>query len=340
MPSLRIQEGGTVRLKALLLFGVFSISLLICASCAREGERTAGPKRLTVVTSLFPLYDFAKNIAGAEAEVILLLPPGVEPHGFEPTPGEIMRIHSADIFIYTGRFMEPWVEGIVKSVGSEKLVVVDSSKDTMLLEGPEGIDRESGDAEKMDSGVRGGSLSGHERGRMDPHIWLDLSNAQIMVDNILRGFLSKDPLHRDLYTRNAETYKRQLSELDRRFKDTFSHCQKDIFIHGGHFAFNYLTRRYNLRYLSAYRGSPDSEPTPKRIVELQESMKRHNVKYIFFEELITPRVAEVIARETGATLLRLHGAHNVTREELNGGITFLGIMEKNRENLARGLQCR
>jgi zinc transport system substrate-binding protein len=236
--------------------------------------------------------------------------------------------------------MEPWVEGILKGVENKKLVVVDSSKGTMLLEGPEGREQEDGDGEKRDGRDRAGLGHAHEHGGVDPHIWLDLSNAQIMVDNILQGFLTKDPTNGEFYRRNAEVYKRRLRELDTRFKDTFSNCQKDIFIHGGHFAFNYLARRYNLKYLSAYKGSPDAEPTPKRMIELQESMKRHQVKYIFFEELITPRIAEVIARETGATLLRLHGAHNVTREELEGGISFLDIMEKNRENLARGLQCR
>lgn len=295
------------------------ISILL-TSCQVKNGKGIETKELKVVTSLFPLYDFAKNVGGQKVDVILLLPPGTEPHGFEPRPGDITKIHKADIFVYTGRHMEPWVEDILNGINRKNLMVIDTSKDIQLAEGYMNHDSKHG---------------------FDPHVWLDLSNAQKMVDTIRDGFITKDPAHKDYYSQNAEGYKTRLHELDKRFKDSFVTCKKDVFIHGGHFAFGYFAKRYNLKYLSAYKGfSPDAEPTPRNLIELSKKLKQNNVEYIYYEELIMPRVAETIARETGAKLLMLHAAHNVTRDDMNKGVTFLSIMEQNLRNLKIGLQCQ
>jgi len=103
-------------------------------SCQKESEKVIEEKKLKVVTSLFPLYDFAKNIGGQKADVTLLLPPGVEPHSFEPRPGDVLKLHDADIFIYTGRDMEPWVEDILKSLGSQGPLIVNASKHIAFIE--------------------------------------------------------------------------------------------------------------------------------------------------------------------------------------------------------------
>lgn len=297
---------------------------LILASCEKKSE-IAIEERLKVITTLFPLYDFAKNIGRQKADVTLLLPPGVEPHSFEPKPADIIRINEADIFIFTGRYMEPWVEDILKGIGGRGLVIIDSSKDITLMEGDEQIEHE------------------HKHGywKIDPHIWLDFSNTQKMIDNILEGFLKKDSANKDFYLKNAESYKTKINELDKKFRDSLSSCKKDLIIHGGHFAFGYLAKRYNLKYLSAYRGfSPDTEPTPRDLIELSKKLKENDLKYVFYEELIYPKVAEAISRETGAKLLMLHGAHNVTAGELTRGVTFISLMEENLRNLKIGLECR
>ena len=293
---------------------LFLFISLIMSSCQKKAEMVAGGKKLKVVATLFPLYDFARNIGKEKTDVTLLLPPGVEPHAFEPRPGDVLKINEADIFIYTGRFMEPWVEDMLKGIGSQGPLIIDSSKVIRLTE---------------------------EAGKMDPHIWLDFSNAKKMVVNILDGFLKKDLANKDYYLKNVEEYKKKLDELDKKFKDSLRSCQKDIIIHGGHFAFGYLSKRYNLKYLSAYKGfSPDAEPTPRNLIELSKKLKEHDIKYIFYEELISPKVSEAIARETGAKLLMLHGAHNVTKDEMDRGVTFISLMEQNLNNLKVGLECQ
>jgi zinc transport system substrate-binding protein len=294
-------------------------------SCTRGGGSPADSSRLKVITTLFPLYDFARNVAGDKARVTLLLPPGMEPHSFEPKPGDMLKVMSADLLVYSGKSMEPWVEGILKGVENKNLLIVDSSTGINLVEQREATDKDD---------------HGHGHGKADPHVWLDLSKAEKMVDNILEGLVTKDPTNREYYKGNAEAYKVRKREMDEKYRTTLLTCKNRMFVHGGHFAFGYLANRYNLHYISAYRGSPDAEPTPKRLIELKNVLKRFNLHYVFYEELITPRVAEIISRETGAALLKLHGAHNVTREELEKGITFLSIMENNLNNLMVGLECQ
>ncbi|OPY64235.1 MAG: High-affinity zinc uptake system binding-protein ZnuA precursor [Syntrophorhabdaceae bacterium PtaU1.Bin034] len=307
----------------------------ITAGCQKKAELPS--EKLKVVVTLFPLYDFSKNIAGDRAQVSLLLPPGVEVHSFEPRPGDIIKMKEADIFIYTGDAMEPWVQRLLPSVGSDRLKVIDASKGIALAKiGPH--DNE-GDHGHHHEGEHEGEEDHHDHGDLDPHIWLDFANAQKMVDTIADGLAAKDTAHKELYGRNATAYKEKLASLDQRYRETLATCEKRHIIHGGHFAFNYLARRYGLEYESAYPGSPDTEPSVRRLVELRKKLKKHGLDTVYFEELINPRTAEVIAKETGSKLLKLHGAHNVTKEEMDQGVTFLQLMEHNLTSLRLGLKC-
>jgi len=257
-------------------------------------------------------------------DVTLLLPPGVEAHTFEPRPADMVRIDRADVFVYTGRFMEPWVADLLKGVTNKSLAVVDSSEGISLLEEAD-HDEEAG----------------HPHGGMDPHIWLDFSNAAKMVDNICAAMVQKDPQNKDFYTANAAAYRQKLEQLDGQYRRTLEKCKSRTIIHAGHFAFGYMAKRYNLTFLSAYKGfTPDAEPTPKDMADLIDKMKQAGVKYVYFEELISPKVAQTLAQETGAQLLPLNGAHNVSKEALARGDTFISIMERNLDSLKKGLECQ
>lgn len=302
--------------RTLSVFTVFVLLSMMPFACLTREPGPADNKRLNVVTTLFPLYDFAKNVGGMLVEVELLVPPGMEPHSYEPNPGDILKINDSDIFLYTGEYMEPWVEDILKSLSREGPLVVDTSTGIVIPED-------------------------YAQNNRDPHIWLDFSNAQTMVENILNSFIVKDPANRNVYLKNAGAYAVQLGLLDKRFHDELSLCRKDMIIHGGHFAFGYLTRRYHLRYLSAYRGfSPNAEPTPGNMIELIQNLRNHGLNHVFFEELVSPNVAETVARETGARLLMLHGAHNISKKDWDQKVTFLSLMENNLENLKIALECR
>ncbi len=311
----------TVR-KAVLLLCVILLLAAGFGGC-RKPEGRSGKVR--VVTTLFPLYDFVRNVGGDHVEVSLLLPPGVEAHSFEPKPGDLLRINSADLFIYTGVSMEPWIPGLLKGLDNKQILVVEAGRGVSVEE-----EGSAGD----DHG------RGHEHGRIDPHIWLDFTKAGKMVENIRDGLAAKDPANSESYFSNAKAYGERLAKLDAEYREGLSRCRTNTFVHGGHFAFNYLAKRYNLKYISAYQGSPDAEPTPGRLIQLEKTMRSLGIKTVYYEELILPRVAEVLAKETGAGLLKLKGAHNITKEEFQKGVTFLSLMEDNLKNLKVGLECR
>jgi zinc transport system substrate-binding protein len=303
--------------------------MVLLTSCQAQQEKAVTGKRLVVVTSLFPLYDFARNIGQDRAEVSLLLPPGVEAHSFEPRAGDMVRLNQAGVFVYTNSTMEPWAHDLIKGVQSRTLKVVESGRGIAMMAG----------YEERAPGKKAGHRHGRDHGGADPHLWLDFSNAANMVDQILAGFIERDPLNRDFYQRNAVAYKARLNELDRQFKDGLSGCRKNVIVHGGHAAFDYLAQRYGLRYVAVSGFSPDAEPTPAAMVKITKTLKDNGLNHLFYEELLSPRVAGAIARETGASLLMLHAAHNVSKKEFERGVGFMDLMQRNLRHLQVGLQC-
>ena len=314
------------------IFVLLAALLVTAVSCGPDRKDVSdSPGKITVVTTLFPLYDLTRAIAGDRATVTLILPPGVEAHTFEPKPGDMARVDSAQLFVYTGRYMEPWSEELLKGVANKTLITVDASRGIRLMKS--GGEHHTGGGKEHGHGH-------HDHGAYDPHIWMDLGNAMTMVDTITEGLCAADPRGSDLFRKNATDYKERLSRLDGKFREALGTCRKKTLIHGGHFAFGYLAHRYGLEYVSAYERSPNAEPTARKIIALKKKMDENGIRYVYFEELINPKVSELLARETGATLLYLHGAHNLTKDEFEKGATFISLMENNLENLRKGLECR
>ena len=300
---------------------ILSAGLFALAACDRHGgTRAGGARRLKVVTTIFPLYDMARAIGGEHADVALLLPPGVEAHSFEPKPGDIVRIKEADIFVYTGKFMEPWAEDLAAGAAGEDLSAVYAGEGIKLI--PE-------------AGPRGESAETAP----DPHIWLNFDNARAMAENIYAAFSARDPGNKDSYRLAAAAYERRLSALDLAFKSGLSACRTKELIYGGHYAFGYLARRYGIKYLAAQGLSPDSEPTAKDIAALVEQVKKDKIKFIFYEELTSPKIAETIAAETGVKMLPLSAAHNIARDQAARGVSFFDILQNDLESLKTGLEC-
>jgi len=295
---------------------IFSIG---CNSSSHTGAESS--HKIKVVTTLFPLYDFAKNVGKDKVEVSLLLPPGVEAHSFEPKPSDIIKINEADLFVYTGKFMEPWAAGVIKGVSNKNLIVIDASQGTKMIPGV-----------FHDEDEPAGSL--------DPHIWLDFDNAKIMINNIMQGLQTKDTLNKDFYKEKADEYNKKLTEMDIAYSTTLSPYKGKTIIYGGHYAFGYLARRYGLIYLAAQGVSPDAEPTANDLAKLVEQIKKDNIKYVYYEELTSPKIAETIANETNAKMLLLNAAHNLTKDQFEHGLSFLDILKEDLANLKVGLQAQ
>ncbi len=301
---------------------------------------------ITVVTTLFPLYDAAKFIGGDNASVSNILPPGIEAHSFEPKPSDIVKINEADIFVYTGPFMEVWAEDTISGI-SENVTVVDSSKGAILLEGDEHEhDHEVEDEDEHlgeDSHAeeqKSETIDEHDHHGIDPHFWMDFDNMTVIAQNILDAYIKVDPANEAYYRSNFDEYVSKISTLKTSYEKTLSSCTSNNIVYGGHFAFNYLAQKYGLNYYSAQGFSPDSEPSSKDLITLVEFVKQENVSTIYYEELASPKIAETIANETDAKLLMLNGAHNVSKEDLTNGVSFFDIMTANLHNLAVGLNCK
>jgi len=233
---------------------------------------------------------------------------------------------------------------MLSGLGRKDLLVIDASRDVVLRDAHGDKHAGSGhpDAEKGAGTARGGHAPGEgdAHAGQDPHYWLDFDNAARIVDGIARGLAERDPANGGFYRDNAASYRQRLLEIDRKYRESLAPCRKKAIAHGGHFAFGYLAHRYGLEYYTAYAGfTADAEPSPRDLMRLAEAVRRNGLTAIYQEELVRPAIAETVSRETGAVVLTLHPAANVSRADLEKGVTFLDLMELNLANLRRGLSC-
>jgi zinc transport system substrate-binding protein len=277
--------------------------------------------KLRVMTSLFPLQEFAQAVGGKRVSVRLLLPPGAEPHTWEPRPSDIGKLATSDILIYVGAEMEPWIQDMVKGTYNPNLSVLEVSRGLNL--------------------IRGKTIAhNHKTVGFDPHVWLDFDNAQNIVNGIAKAFIEKDPQGTKYYGENARFYREKLQVLDSKFRQGLRNCLYRVFVVGGHAAYSYLADRYGLIQIPLYGINPNSEPTPKQLARVIRLAKEHHIKVVYFEISVSDKLAEVIAEEVGAKTLVLNSGANLTKEQLKSGETFISLMEKNLENLRRGLACK
>lgn len=324
----------------LVMAGTIFSSMRHINSPQEHTSKEQGSEKIQIVTTLFPLYDFAKIVGGDFVDVTLLLPPGVEAHAFEPTPHDMLTINNADALIYTGDFMEPWIEDIKKGAGANVLIV-DTSVGIALMEERDHDEIKDDTHTEEDPSFDNHNIENeHHHGTIDPHIWLDFDHAQIMIDTITNALIQKDPAHAQDYRKHASDYKDRLHALDAKYAASLAACDSRTIVYGGHYAFGYLGKKYDLAYEAAYGISPDAEPSAQDLAQLITQVRTRNISTIFYEELLNDRVARTIAHETGTQLLSLHPAHNISKGQYTDGTSFISLMEKNLQNLTQGLSCK
>ncbi len=305
----------TLLLTAILLFSV---------SCTKTAPLEKD-RQIKIVTTVFPLYDFARNVVGDYAEIYLLLPSGSDPHSWEPKPSDIKKVADADLFIYIGAGLEPWMES-VKEVLKKDAIVIDSSYlvDLKKSEGHEEHDEQKEENDEEE----------HLNEEFDPHLWLNFNNDIKIVSKITKELIFLYPDEKEEITKNAEDYIEKLNELDQEYINGLSKCNHKIFITGGHSAFGYLAEKYGLEQIAVAGLNPNAEPSPQKLVEIVEIAKKEKINYIFFETLVSPKVSEVISKEIGAKTLLLNPGHSD-----NNNDSFLDIMKFNLDSLRQGLEC-
>jgi len=260
--------------KILIITILFSFSLMIASHSYAE--------KIKVIASIAPLADLAKQVGGEKVVVNLLLPPGASPHIYEPTPRAIKDVSDAKVFVKIGAGLEFWAEKIIKASKNKRLIIVDSSSGVSLI----------------------GETHSHSLSGADPHIWLDPVIASTIVTKIEKALIEADPQAAVFYKQNASVYKEKLSHLDKEISEkvrTFRIKEYVTF----HPAWNYFSKRYGLKVAGVIEESPGKEPSPRHIANIMREINRIGSKVIFVEPQFNPKIAEAIAKESGARVLYL-----------------------------------
>jgi len=320
-----------------MLAVVLIVSLL--AGCGTPQEPSASnangnqsqDKKLSVYTSFYPMYDFASKIGGDKIDAVNMVPAGTEPHEWEPTAADIAGLEEASVFIYNGAGMEHWVEDVLESIQNDSLIAVEASKGLTLLKGHHDDEEEHSEEEEHSDEDE------HSHGEFDPHVWLDPMNAKAEMESIKNSFIQADPDNKDYYEANYTKYAAEFDALDKEFRDAITSLpNKDIIV--AHQAFGYLCSAYGLNQVPVEGLAPDSEPDPARVAEIIEFAKEHDVKVIFFEELVSPKVAEVIASTIGAKTDVLSPVEALSDEQMENGDDYFTVMRHNLEALKAALK--
>lgn len=280
--------------------------------------------KVKVVASFYPIYDFVQKIGGDRVEVSSIIPPGVEPHDWEPTIQQRLKAESSDMIVYNGAGFEKWIEEI------DAKFRVDTSEGLELLEGSS----EGGDHQT--------SASGHTdlNENADPHIWLDPILAKYQIEKIRDGLIKIDPTNTNYYNGTAKKFIAELDSLDAFIRSELSNCDKIDFI-AFHNAFTYFSNRYGLNQHSVYEGvSPEGDILPQRLQEIIKLSRELNIDTIYAEDLIDPRLVNVIATEIpNGKVLILSPIEGIDEEEQKAGKGYIDKMRQNIENLKVGLRC-
>jgi zinc transport system substrate-binding protein len=286
-----------------------------CGSKSIDKKSDSEGKKLSVYTSFYAMYDLTKKIGGDKVDVSNLVPAGTEPHDWEPSTSDMVNLEKADVLVYNGAGMEHWLDKVSKTLKNDKLVKVEASKNVKLMDNP---DKDEADL------------------KYDPHVWLNPMNAKEEMKAIKDALVKADPSNKDYYESNYEDNAKKLDALDKEFKDaSVNFKKKDIVV--AHQAFGYICNAYGLNQVAIEGLQADAEPTAAKMAEIAEFAKKNDVKYIFYEELISPKVSEAIAKEVGAKTEVLNPLEGLEEQDIKDGKEYFSVMRDNLEILKKAL---
>ncbi|MGG1657925.1 metal ABC transporter substrate-binding protein [Brevibacillus sp. NRS-1366] len=294
-----------------------------------DGQTAAKPK---VYTTIYPLEYAAKRIGGEHVDVTNLVPPGVEPHDYEPTGKDMVALAGADIFAFNGSGLELWVDKAVANLDKNKTVVVNATEGLDLLHAAAHEHEEEG---KTDEHAE--EAHEHDHGEFDPHVWLDPTKLKAQAEKMKNTLVQKDQAHAADYEKNFQQLTSDLDQLDKEFKEMIAQTTKKEFM-VSHSAFGYLANRYGLEQVAISGVNPADEPSPAQLKNLVEHVKEHHITYVLFETLVSPKVAEVIAKEAGVKTATLNPLEGLTQDDVKAGRDYLTIMRDNLETLRAALK--
>ena len=311
------------------------LALVLAASLTACGQPPLPEDGKTqVVCTLFPYYDFARQIGGDDVDVTLVVPAGRETHSFEPTPMDVIRISQADVFIYNGGESEQWVADILDAAG-EDIPCVLSMMDAAELHEEELV-------EGMQSGTSAHDHHDHDEDEeeieYDEHIWTSPVTAMALCRAITDGLCQADPDHADSFRARLADYLAALETLDRTFRQIVAEGSRDLLVFGDRFPLLYFCLEYGLDYRAAFHGcAGDTEPSLATLKYLIDLVNEQHIPVVYTIELSSRKVAKAIAETTGAQVRTFHSCQTVSRAEFDAGVTYLQLMEANADVLREGL---
>ena len=307
----------TIALAAILLV---SLGVILGISDARKQS-----EKLTIVTTNFPAYDFARAVAGDKAEIKMLLKPGSEMHDFEPTPSDIIDIEKSNLFIYTGGESDEWVEDILEDTKVSKTLKMMDAVEVVEEEAVEGME-----AEEEEEG---------EEPEYDEHVWTSPKNAKKIVNRVKDELIKVSPENEEAFEQNAADYSAELDELDNKFQAIVDNSKRKTIVFGDRFPLRYFADEYGLKYYAAFPGcSEQTEASSATIAFLVDKVKSEKIPVVFKIEMSSGKVAQTIADETDAKVLTFNAAHNISADDFNAGVAYVDIMEQNLSVLEEALQ--
>ncbi|MBO5933917.1 MAG: zinc ABC transporter substrate-binding protein [Clostridia bacterium] len=306
---------------------ILSLALIVTVfSSCQQPETTQEKDGITVVTTIFPVYDWTCNVAGDNCNVIYLDESGTDMHSFEPTAKDILTLAQADVFIHIGGVSDEWVEGAIESANNPELITLSLMDVTGVLE------------EEIIDGMEHDDDDDHDTAEYDEHIWLSLRKAKVAVSAIAETLSKADNANKDKYTANAENYNAKLTSLDGKFSDCVNNAKQKTLLFADRFPFRYFTEDYSLEYFAAFPGcSAESEASFETMTFLIEKTKELSLPCILIIENSDSRIAQTISNETGAEILSLNSCQSVTKNDIDNGMTYLSAMEKNLQTITEAL---
>lgn len=328
--------------------GLFTLALILVLALTGCGAKSSGSiieGKVNVVTTFYPIYEFAQEIGGEDINVINLLPVGVEPHDWTPRSQDIINTSKAQLFLYNGAGLEGWVPNFLKGLDSSskvEAVKVSQGIDLIMTDEDDGhnhggdndVDHEHEDEDHAEDH---NSDASEDNLHTDPHTWVSPKSAIIMARNIKDSLQAVDPEHKDGYEERYNKLAERLQALDTKFEEELSKLPNHKIV-VSHQAFSYLARDYGLEQHAIMGLSPDAEPRGQDIVKLSKMVKEEGIRYIFFEELVSDKLAKTLAAEAGVSTMVLNPVEGLTEEQAKNGDNYFTLMEKNLQNLIMALE--
>ncbi|MBD3250968.1 hypothetical protein GF380_00610 [Candidatus Uhrbacteria bacterium] len=295
-------------------------------STRKQRAMTNAEERLHVITTVFPYYDMARAIAGSDADVTLIVPPGTDPLHYTPSSDDLRRIRTTDLLIVSGLGMEPWLEDMTTAdLPDPSNVLIASDASLVVL---------------MANPVYPGLVPEGTEEAKDPYVWLDADNAIRVLHRIRDEFKQAEPELASVFHERALEYEGKLRTIDSLYQSSFENCRTRTFVQGGPRRFGYLSRRYNLEYYATTGLFDDETPSAEDLAGLGTLLNEKALSYVFYESLDSPRMAESVARFNDAGILTLHSGANVNTRDRNETVTYPDLLTSNLDALARSMDCQ